>query len=882
MSYGYFYPSASANDGQATGGGYFDTSRGWEYVGKYGDATTQNIFVCYQNVTIPKGAIITSAKIRPWISHAAGKNSYTRIYFEKAADPSAVSSNANYFSRSLTTNYVDWNFSGEIWEWQDSPDIKSIIQEIVWQSGWESGNNMQLLWKDDGSGTGNYVSTTMYDYDNNNAYVISLYITWEMPDAFRNEVSFSTPEASSISLERFPDAFVKVWDFPVPSFISQPLAQEPDAFTIENDFPLPGFSISKSIEVPAFKIESSFDHFGYRGIYCPTASYELSMPAPTILLSSNITVPSFRQEIKLDVPLVQIIKPGEFTPYNYLDVVTFNTLESVFYNDYIREPDSILNDHVVLYDSSGNPDLILNGAYDVDTTEEVNGVLYCTFFLPQNDINASSLANELKVRVNGKDFIIRNIKQNKTIQNSVIEVFCEGYWYELGNIMPVSIFDPDEEYQEYTYRESSPVIPMINILNGTEWEAGLISNSIEGNLRNFKVTSNMNVLEALKAIQIVYGGELEFDFVNYRVNLLETMGSDPGVALLFGKNMTELVRERDSTEIVTRLYPFGKDGLNIVKVNSGLPYIEDYTYYSGLKVGKFTDERFTEDTDLLAVATELLAEINKESYIYTIKAADLSFLTKWSHEKFSLGDYIYIYDEELSVNIKTRVLKIISDVKNPENNILELSARSPSLEELLASVEIGEITEELPVVTVDDDAIIEGVDVYFNYDTVDELFIGTLDLGETSSKFKLDYDVDTYSVLIGISEYMLDRNGEPMICCNGLDISLTIDELYLKYETDKSSIMPVNNGYVIVSTEDGINTLSPVSSFSSDSYLDNITLLFTTSDNRRIRVEFLNCLNDGKIEHAINQYSEMVKSTTFTAHSINGESPFNIYDYEAV
>ena len=50
----------------------------------------------------------------------------------------------------LTTASVAWS-NMAAWtagQWYNSPDISSIIQEIVNQGGWTSGNNMALTWND--------------------------------------------------------------------------------------------------------------------------------------------------------------------------------------------------------------------------------------------------------------------------------------------------------------------------------------------------------------------------------------------------------------------------------------------------------------------------------------------------------------------------------------------------------------------------------------------------------------------------------------------------------------------------------------------------------------------------------------------------------------
>jgi hypothetical protein len=84
----------------------------------------------------------------------------TRVYFDKQQSPSYPTSYADYMSRSLTTNYVDWNAS----DWSEdtfynSPSIQTIIQELVDTYGQLS--TIQCLHKDNGSSTDDFLA--MYD-----------------------------------------------------------------------------------------------------------------------------------------------------------------------------------------------------------------------------------------------------------------------------------------------------------------------------------------------------------------------------------------------------------------------------------------------------------------------------------------------------------------------------------------------------------------------------------------------------------------------------------------------------------------------------------------------------------------------------------------------
>ena len=59
------------------------------------------------------------------------------------------------------------------------------------------------------------------------------------------------------------------------------------------------------------------------------------------------------------------------------------------------------------------------------------------------------------------------------------------------------------------------------------------------------------------------------------VEFRRTMGTDSGVTIRYGKNMTDMTREALSDSIYTKLYVQGANSLKISSVNNGLPYIVD-------------------------------------------------------------------------------------------------------------------------------------------------------------------------------------------------------------------------------------------------------------------------------------------------------------------
>ena len=105
----------------------------------------------FLNITIPKGATITAAYITITCRTARSATTVnTKIKGEDADSPAAFSDYTDYSGRPRTTAVVNWNNIGA---WvvdteYNSPEIKTIIQEIIDRAGWSSGNNMVIFWND--------------------------------------------------------------------------------------------------------------------------------------------------------------------------------------------------------------------------------------------------------------------------------------------------------------------------------------------------------------------------------------------------------------------------------------------------------------------------------------------------------------------------------------------------------------------------------------------------------------------------------------------------------------------------------------------------------------------------------------------------------------
>lgn len=120
----------------------------------------------FRNISIPRGATINSAYIHMFAFVTQSNNDVkTRFYGINLPNPKPILSFSDFNSRSLTTEYVDWDITST---WtinveQTSPDLKTIVQAIIDRADWGAGNGLGFLWKDDGSSNDHRRSPSGYN-----------------------------------------------------------------------------------------------------------------------------------------------------------------------------------------------------------------------------------------------------------------------------------------------------------------------------------------------------------------------------------------------------------------------------------------------------------------------------------------------------------------------------------------------------------------------------------------------------------------------------------------------------------------------------------------------------------------------------------------------
>lgn len=214
-----------------------------------------------------------------------------------------------------------------------------------------------------------------------------------------------------------------------------------------------------------------------------------------------------------------------------------------------------------------------------------------------------------------------------------------------------------------------------------------------------------------------FGGEYLFD--KWNISLLESRGSNRGVTIRYGKNMTDLEQEENDTDFYTGVYPFwyseSEDGgLVTLSANDGIVNAPgNYDFVKIMPLDLSSEDFGKETTDSEGYTTtiekpteaELLAAAQK--YIANNKigipkvSLDVSFVTLAQAEEYKdfarletvkLCDTVTVEFEKLGVKTTAKCIKTVYNVLTDKYDSIELGEPKSSLAETVSNQ--GTLIEE--------------------------------------------------------------------------------------------------------------------------------------------------------------------------------------------
>lgn len=304
----------------------------------------------------------------------------------------------------------------------------------------------------------------------------------------------------------------------------------------------------------------------------------------------------------------------------------------------------------------------LNKAYEVAVFEGLQETHTVSFKYPMKDEKAELIKENRIVSVEGQAYRITLVKRDYS-GSRIMTVKANRIFYDdaLHHHLPTIGNDTDVTkstmgVDPYDVIKLAIADTKFELIPDSELkEMGMTRIGADGVKIDFYPTDKINTYDVIQNVIEAYGrGEIYYD--NYRFAVVERIGKDNGVRMSIKKNMTSLSVERNTQELTTRLYMYGKDDLTISSVNGGKPYIDskegiekygireayrDYSDYDDPEKLKAFGE-----WDLKGEGNEY--RLDRPQLTITGDVVDLSKLAEYGDfYKISLGDTVHVFEDNI-------------------------------------------------------------------------------------------------------------------------------------------------------------------------------------------------------------------------------------------
>ncbi len=293
------------------------------------------------------------------------------------------------------------------------------------------------------------------------------------------------------------------------------------------------------------------------------------------------------------------------------------------------------------------------------------------------------------------EFIVKGIEEEHTNEGIERTLYCENSFYET-----IGDYVEDKRPNGVTAN-----IALENALLTTRWEVGQVDD-LGINSTNFY---HISAKEAVQKVAEIWQGELRprvtvsgTKITHRYIDLFAQRGNYLGKRFTYTKDMESITKTIHRDDVITALYGYGKGEelesggfgrrIDFAEINDGLAYVENddarliwgRNNGDGTKAHIFGKVEFDDCEDpgeLLELTQAKLQELSEPAITYEAKVIDLKAFG-FEHEGVELGDTVAVIDKELDIRVNARVIKIVRDLLEPENNDITLGNFMPNITDM--------------------------------------------------------------------------------------------------------------------------------------------------------------------------------------------------------
>lgn len=289
---------------------------------------------------------------------------------------------------------------------------------------------------------------------------------------------------------------------------------------------------------------------------------------------------------------------------------------------------------------------------DIDNTffrtRSYGGMMYLQFDISPDHELYKYIAEETELEYDGQRYVVKGINERKTATTVNAELDLSGL--------------DSKGYTNFTRTTESFYNVSRDILDGTGWtivDAELVSKRTSLDLKD---VTTRDILEHCTN-STAYNTCYSFDTINKIIYCIKPQNNTTPTGTYFTDelNLTDMTFKGSSSGLVTKLYAFGKDGLDISSVNGGKRYIENHTYTDKVIVAIWRDDRYTDPQSLFDDAVVKLATLAVPERSYTAKVIDLAKAYPEIYSeilKYDLYDVVALIDRKRKTRINHRIVEV--------------------------------------------------------------------------------------------------------------------------------------------------------------------------------------------------------------------------------
>lgn len=172
--------------------------------------------------------------------------------------------------------------------------------------------------------------------------------------------------------------------------------------------------------------------------------------------------------------------------------------------------------------------------------------------------------------------------------------------------------------------------------------------------------------EAINVVLERWGGHLVRD--NFEIKIMDTIGTDNGVTVRYGKNLKDITAQYNWENVVTKLLPVGSDGLLLPEIYlySSQTYDIPYTKVVSFDQSNINQQDYEIDGELdeNAYNEALINDLRQKGieYLATNCIPSVNYTLDANLERITdVGDIIQVIDERLGISLTTNLISFDYD-----------------------------------------------------------------------------------------------------------------------------------------------------------------------------------------------------------------------------